>query len=182
MHRPSAANGFVTHEDLSLFSSFAVAEQKHPLPHRSRFDRRGPRPIWRMSMDALTPALVAQAGGGLGIDFIVMTGLMFVIFYFMLIRPQRKRERDHQTLLAGLKRGDEVILSSGIFARIHAVEATSLVVEIAEKTRVKILKSAVTGLTDKVAAKALEAPIDDTKTKEALAGEATETAEKKSKK
>lgn len=127
-------------------------------------------------------ASLAQAGGGIGLDFIVMTGLMFAIFYFMLIRPQRKRERDHQTLLAALKRGDEVILSSGIFARIHAVENATLVVEIADKTRVKILKSAVSGLADKVGARALESGTDDGKVdakREALAGDAE--AEKKKK-
>jgi len=128
-------------------------------------------------------ASLAQAGGGgIGIDFIVMTGLMFAIFYFMLIRPQRKRERDHQALLAALKRGDEVILSSGIFARIHAVENATLVVEIADKTRVKILKSAVSGLADKVGARALEAGSDDGKVeqkREALAGDAEADKKKK---
>ena len=75
---------------------------------------------------------------------------MFVIMYFLMIRPERKRQGEHQNLLTALKRGDEVVLTSGIIAKILAVEDKTLVVEIAESSsknqvRVKVLKQAVSG-------------------------------------
>ena len=92
-------------------------------------------------------------GGGEGADsfmsMLVMMGAMFGIFYFLLIRPQRKKQMEHQTLLSALKRGDDVILTSGIFARIRSVDTQHLTVEIADRTVVKILKEAVSGLAKK---------------------------------
>ena len=112
-------------------------------------------------------SLVAQAGGGAGgligmLPFIVG---MFAIMYFLMIRPERKRQADHQNLMGQLKRGDEVVLTSGIIAKIHSVEDKVLVVEIADKTRIKVLKQAVSGpssrfLADPAAAKALPADAD----------------------
>lgn len=70
---------------------------------------------------------------------------MFVIMYFLMIRPERKKQAEMATLLSSLKKGDEVVLTSGIIAKILSVEDRTLMVEIADKTRVKILKQAVSG-------------------------------------
>lgn len=77
---------------------------------------------------------------------LLMFGTMFAIIYFILIKPQQKQQKLHQALLAGLKRGDEVILSSGIMGKIFAVEERVVIIEINDKTRLKVLKQAVQGL------------------------------------
>lgn len=91
--------------------------------------------------------VVTQAGGGAEfINFVIMMAAMFGILYFMLIRPQRKQQSEHRNLLSALKKGDEIVMNSGIYGRIWAVEDQTLVVEIADKTRVKVLKSSVHSL------------------------------------
>ena len=103
-------------------------------------------------MGEVLQALVSQnAGGGTEgfVSTLFMMGAMFAIFYFILIRPQRKKQMEHQSLLSALKKGDDVILTSGIFARIRSVDARHLTVEIADRTVVKVLKEAVSGLAQK---------------------------------
>jgi len=95
--------------------------------------------------------VVRQSGGGGDfVSTLVMMGAMFAIFYFILIRPQRKKQTEHQSLLSSLKKGDDVVLTSGIFARIKSVDTQFLSVEIADRTVVKILKDAVSGLAKKL--------------------------------
>lgn len=86
------------------------------------------------------------AGGGSILSTVLMFGAMFAILYFILIRPQQKQQKKHQALLAGLKKGDEVILSSGIMGKVFAVEDRVVVIEINDKTKFKVLKQAVQGL------------------------------------
>ncbi|HWU44503.1 MAG TPA: preprotein translocase subunit YajC [Bdellovibrio sp.] len=66
---------------------------------------------------------------------------IFVIFYFLIIRPQSKRQKDHQKFLSELKRGDEVITASGILGRIEGLTDQFVTVEIAEGVRVKMLRT-----------------------------------------
>jgi len=96
----------------------------------------------------MTEYFFAQGAAGANsmISTLLMFGAMFAILYFILIRPQQKQQKKHQALLAGIKKGDEVILSSGIIGKIHAVEDRIVVLEIGEKTKLKVLKQAVTGL------------------------------------
>ncbi|MBN2707373.1 MAG: preprotein translocase subunit YajC [Deltaproteobacteria bacterium] len=83
----------------------------------------------------------AGAAGGLeGIKAFVPLILMFVIFYFLLIRPQQKRQKEHKELLANLKRGDDVVTSGGIMGRITAVADTFVTIEVAEKVRIKVAR------------------------------------------
>lgn len=70
--------------------------------------------------------------------------LLFVLFYFMLIRPQQKRMKEHQSMVAGLKRGDNVVLSSGIIGKIVRVEDAEVGVEIAQGVTVKVVKAMIT--------------------------------------
>ncbi len=80
------------------------------------------------------------AGGMEGIKAFIPLILMFVIFYFLLIRPQQKRQKEHKALLAGLKRGDEVVTAGGLMGRITAVADTFVTVEVADKVRVKVAR------------------------------------------
>ena len=72
--------------------------------------------------------------------------LMFVIFYFLLIRPQQKKARQHKDLLANLKRGDSVITNGGIYGRIAEINDTIIVLEVADKVRIKVARGFVSGL------------------------------------
>lgn len=72
--------------------------------------------------------------------------LMFVIFYFLLIRPQQKKNKEHRQLIDNLKKGDRIITGGGLHGRITAVSDTTLTVEIAEKVRVKINRASIAGL------------------------------------
>lgn len=135
-------------------------------------------------MGEVVQNVVTQAGGADFVNFVLMMGAMFAILYFMLIRPQRKQQTQHQTLLSALKKGDEIILNSGFFAKVWAVEDQSLIVDIGDKTRVKILKSAVSTLANAVkTSSASAASTEGTPTAVPAAGDdaATSVATPKSK-
>jgi len=66
--------------------------------------------------------------------------LMFGIFYFLLIRPQQKKAKQHQEMINALKKGDKVITSGGIHGRITAVNDTTITLEIADKVRIKVAR------------------------------------------
>ncbi|MEA1922137.1 MAG: preprotein translocase subunit YajC [Pseudomonadota bacterium] len=80
------------------------------------------------------------AGGMEGIKTFIPLILMFVIFYFLLIRPQQKRQKEHKELLANLKRGDDIITAGGVMGRITGVADTFITIEVAEKVRIKIAR------------------------------------------
>ena len=76
--------------------------------------------------------------------------LIFVIFYFFLIRPQQKRVKDHKAMVASLKRGDEIITSGGIIGTIDRVmEDDRIEVIIGQNTKVQIIRSTITSLLKK---------------------------------
>lgn len=86
----------------------------------------------------------AQQGGGLMTMLPLV--LMFVIFYFLLIRPQQKKAKEHRNLLGNLRKGDKVITNGGLYGEITGLTDTTLTIEIAPKIRVKVARSHVAGL------------------------------------
>jgi preprotein translocase subunit YajC len=89
-----------------------------------------------------------MSGSGIG-QFIPLI-LIFVIFYFFLIRPQQKRVKDHKAMVESLKRGDEVITSGGIIGVVERVmEDDRIEVIIGEGTKVQIIRSTITSLLKK---------------------------------
>ncbi len=97
--------------------------------------------------DSMTQIFAADGAAGGGImSMLLMFGAMFAILYFIMIRPQQKQAKKQQALLASLKKGDEVVLTSGIFGKIYLVEDKYLTLEIGDKVRFKVLKQAVSGL------------------------------------
>ncbi len=100
------------------------------------------------------------AGGFGGLSPII---LMFVIFYFLLIRPQQKRNKEHQQMIGSLKKGDRIITNGGIYGRITGLDESTLTVEIADRVRVKVVRANVAGLAQ--AAAAPPAPKKDKKDK-----------------
>ncbi len=69
--------------------------------------------------------------------------LIFVIFYFLLILPQQKKQKKQQAMIDSLKPGDEIVTLGGIFGKITDVKAETFTIEIANNTRVKISRAAV---------------------------------------
>ncbi|MBC6981758.1 preprotein translocase subunit YajC [Caulobacter sp. 17J80-11] len=67
--------------------------------------------------------------------------LIFVLFYFLLIRPQQKKAKEHQALVEAVKRGDTVVLSNGMIGKVTRVEDAEAMVEIAQGVNVRVVKS-----------------------------------------
>ncbi len=67
--------------------------------------------------------------------------LMFGVFYFILIRPQVKRQKEHQAMLAAIKKGDMVVTRGGLIGRVSGVKDDELIIELQEKVRVRVLRS-----------------------------------------
>jgi preprotein translocase subunit YajC len=88
-------------------------------------------------------------GGGQGqtggFGALVPLILMFVIFYFLLIRPQQKKQKQHRQMISSLKKGDRVITSGGLHGRVTGLTDTIVTLEIAEKVRVKVARSNISG-------------------------------------
>ncbi|HWN81801.1 MAG TPA: preprotein translocase subunit YajC [Candidatus Udaeobacter sp.] len=75
--------------------------------------------------------------------------LIFVIFYFLLIRPQAKRQREHATMLASLKKGDEVVTQGGIYGTVVGTRDDVVVLKIADEVKIEVAKTAVSSLRGK---------------------------------
>ena len=92
----------------------------------------------------------AQAGGGGGGDFLVQLFpliLIFVVFYFLLIRPQQAKVRAQREMLSGVKRGDRVVTGGGIIGLVtKVISDNELQVELAEGVRVRIIKQTITDI------------------------------------
>jgi preprotein translocase subunit YajC len=74
--------------------------------------------------------------------------VMFAIFYFLLIRPQQKKAKQHREVLANLKKGDRVITAGGIYGRIHSLADDVLTLEISDNVKVQTNRSYIAGLAD----------------------------------
>ncbi|WP_342641971.1 preprotein translocase subunit YajC [Rhodoligotrophos ferricapiens] len=94
----------------------------------------------------ITPAY-AQSTGAASSDFLVsMLPLIaiFVIFYFLLIRPQQRRAKQHQEMIANIRRGDTIVTSGGLVGKVSKViDERELQVELADNVRVRVVKSMV---------------------------------------
>lgn len=74
----------------------------------------------------------------------ILLGLMLVIFYLLLIRPQQKRMKEHQTLISGLERGDEVVLQGGVHGKVVGLTDAVVTLEVADGVRIKADRQSVT--------------------------------------
>lgn len=86
----------------------------------------------------------AQEGGRPGYEGIIMLVLMFAIFYFLLIRPQQKRAKQHRELVESLKAGDSVVTAGGIHGKIVSVQDGTATIEVATGVKIKVNRSSVT--------------------------------------
>lgn len=94
-------------------------------------------------------AQTAPAAGGLDIFGLLPLILMFVLLYFLMIRPQTKRAKEHKTMLTGLQKGDEVVTAGGALGKVTKVGDNFVSVEIALNVEIQVQKSSITTLLPK---------------------------------
>ncbi len=93
-----------------------------------------------MATFAVLVAPQGQGGGGL-LPMLFMWGMIILIFYLLLIRPQRKAQQRHQEMLEGLKKGDEVMTDGGVLGEIIHLKEDRVTVKTAEQTRLEVARS-----------------------------------------
>ena len=86
-------------------------------------------------------AQTSQAGGGM--SMLVMIGIFFIIMYFMIIRPQNKRAKEHNKLIDSLTNGTEVVISNGIMGKIVGIKDDTIELEISKGVSIKVRKNSV---------------------------------------
>ncbi len=92
---------------------------------------------------ALSNSSGAAEGGGSGFGMIIMFGAIFLVFWFMILRPQKKQQDVRKKMLAAVKRGDQVITTGGLFATVRDVKGDRVVANIADGVKVEISISAI---------------------------------------
>jgi preprotein translocase subunit YajC len=91
---------------------------------------------------SVTLAQAAAPQGG-GLSMILMMVVLFGLMYFMMIRPQMKRQKEHRAMVSALAKGDEVVTNGGLAGRVEEVGETFITIEIAPNVKVKLQKGAV---------------------------------------
>jgi preprotein translocase subunit YajC len=95
----------------------------------------------------ISPAFAQTAGSpAFGFEQMLPLVLVFVVFYFLLIRPQQKRAKEHKALLSGIKRGDRIVTGGGIVGTVIKAADDELSVEIAENVRIRVTRDTVLGM------------------------------------
>ena len=84
-----------------------------------------------------------EGGGGSLVSTLIMFGAIFLIFYFMIIRPQQKRAKEKEKMLSNLEKGDKVVTNGGIHGVIAGLEDKTALLMISENTKIKIDRSAI---------------------------------------
>ena len=100
-------------------------------------------------LDFLIPTAQAQTaggapqGGGLGLSTFLLPIILIAVMYFLMIRPQMKRQKEHKSMLDKLSRGDEVITTGGLAGTINEIGDNFITIEIADNVRVRVQKGAI---------------------------------------
>lgn len=122
-------------------------------------------------MTGFAYAQAAQDTFGMLNSLLIPTMLIIGIMYFLMIRPQQKRLKDHQAMVAGVRRGDTVVTSGGIIGKVAKVDDQELQVEIAEGVKIKILRSTISEVRGKGEAATSPKAKDKDKEKDKAASE-----------
>ena len=106
---------------------------------------------WAYAMGGAPKDAGGAASGGPGamLSSFLPLILIFVIFYFLLIRPQSKKAKEHKAMLGNLKNGDKVITTGGIYGVIEGIDGDTMTLKIAENVKIKISSSGVAGIKKK---------------------------------
>ncbi|WP_374605306.1 preprotein translocase subunit YajC [Arenimonas sp.] len=103
-------------------------------------------------LDFLVSPAAAQAGGapqGNPLMSLLPLVILFVVFWFLLLRPQMKKAKEHRELIAKLQKGDEVLTSGGLAGRIEDLGESFVTVEVADRVSIKVQRGAITAVLPK---------------------------------
>ena len=92
---------------------------------------------------AMAPQPGQGGGGGSMISTLIMFGAIFAIFYFMIIRPQQKKAKEREALLASVKKGDKIITSGGIHGTIAGLDEKTILLDVGNNTKIKMERTAI---------------------------------------
>ena len=99
--------------------------------------------LFAAACSTTAPAGSQPSGGGFDWPLLAMMAVLFGVFYFLMIRPQRKRQKEQQKMLESIKKGDKIITAGGIFGTIESVDEDSMVVRVESGATIRMLKSSV---------------------------------------
>jgi preprotein translocase subunit YajC len=115
--------------------------------------------------NALAQAAPAGGSGSFLSSQLPLLLIFFAIFYFLVLRPQSKKAKEHQAMLAELKKGDEVVTTSGIIGKISGLSDGELTLQVQEGVRLRVTRASVQGRYGATAAKAADKAADKSDTK-----------------
>jgi preprotein translocase subunit YajC len=105
----------------------------------------------------------AQNSSGQMISTIVMFGLVFVIFYFLIIRPQNKKQKEAQKMIDAVKKGDKVVTAGGVHAVVYTVKEKTVILKVDDNTKMEFSKSAIASVEPKAGDEKAEGEKDSEK-------------------
>ena len=97
----------------------------------------------------ISPALAAEESGGAGLMDFAFPIVLLVLFYFMLIRPQSKRAKEHRAMQSAISKGDEVVTDGGLMGKITHVGDNAITVQLAENLEVKVRRESISSVLPK---------------------------------
>lgn len=110
------------------------------------------RTISQRTESSVTPMnmlfAVPREGGNASTIFMVQMALIFAIFYFLLLRPQAKERKKHETMLQAIQKGDEIVTNGGIIGKVVHVEEKRLTIKTGENTRLTVDRGRIASLLD----------------------------------
>jgi preprotein translocase subunit YajC len=92
-----------------------------------------------------TTTTTSSSGGGFDWTLIIFLVVIFALMYFLMIRPQRNRQKQAQKMMQALQRGDQVVTTSGIYGTIELIDETSFVLKLEDGAKIRVVKNAVAG-------------------------------------
>lgn len=109
--------------------------------------------------------IAQQQGGAFGeiTGLLVPLAIVFLIFWFLIIRPERKKQEKHQTFLDALKVGDDIVTTGGLIGTVTSVGDATVKVRIAKNTKIEILRSSIQGAKERLVAQEAGADVEDEK-------------------
>jgi len=102
--------------------------------------------ITLLFMGGCVPGGEPEGGGQGSIYMILFLVLIFALFYFVMIRPQRKRQKEHQQMTEELKRGDRVITIGGIYGQIESISEDSIVIKVESGMTIRMTRNSIAGV------------------------------------
>jgi preprotein translocase subunit YajC len=134
-----------------------------------------------LSLLMAAPDASGAQGGTAGLlQMVVPLGLVIVIFYFLIIRPQNKKQKETQNMLSQMKKGDKIVTIGGIHGIIQSVDETTVIVKVDDNAKIKFLKSAIASVNAKADEKKAEKSENSAEKSDAKADSAEKSAQEES--